>query len=296
MRPTRAAWLGCAAAAAVLLALPATACSGSKGSGAHDAGATEDAPAMDAAMDAADAAADDAPGPVEAGPTGFVFFTTTEDGTGGLGAVFDGTPVPAASCQVTTVYGACVVYTCPSALDAGPTAGAGTLTFAAPSLDGGVTIDADPSGLYALATPGALFSAGDLLTVTASGGTVPAFGPAAVAAPGAITLTNPVPDGGAIAVPTSSDFGFAWTGGSIDSAAVLTASGVAPDGSLVVVRCSYVGITDEGILPSPVLAAVRGLSQGTLGWGQANTATVDAGLWSVTLLAGAYGSTPATFE
>jgi hypothetical protein len=76
----------------------------------------------------------------------------------------------------------------------------------------------------------------------------------------------------------------------------LTASGVTGDGSVVLVRCSYVAITGEGILPSPVLTAVRGLSQGTLGWGQANLATFDAGAWSVTLLAEAYGATPATFQ
>jgi hypothetical protein len=199
-------------------------------------------------------------------------------------------------CRITTVYGACVVYTCPSDADAGPGPGAGTLTFGAPSLEGGVSVDAGATGLYALATPGPLFSPGDPLTVTASGGVVPAFGPQQVEAPGSLTLTSPTPDGGAIDVPTSNDLGFAWTGGSEESAAVLTATGVATDGSLVVARCTYVAITGEGILPSAVLGPLHGLAQGTLGWGQANLATFDAGPWSVTLLAEAYGSTPATFE
>jgi hypothetical protein len=238
----------------------------------------------------------DAPEPAEGGPAGFVFFSTSQAGAGTLGAVFDGTPVLASTCAVTTVYGACVVYTCGAGPDAGPSPGAGTLTFFAPSLDGGVTVDAGATGLYELALQGPLFTPGDTLTVAASGGAVPAFGPQGIPAPGVLTLTNPMPDGGAVAVPTSSDFSFAWTGGSEDSLAVLTASGVTSDGSVVVARCTYVAITGEGILPSAVLTPVRGLSQGTLGWGQANVATFDAGSWSMTLLAEASGTTPATFE
>ena len=256
----------------------------------------DDEALVEGAADVSDGGAMEAPPPVEAGPSGYVFFSNSAPGSGSVGAVFDGTPVASADCQVTTVYGACVVYTCPSDAGAGASPGAGTLSFAAPSLEGGVSVDAGAGGLYEQALPGPVFFPGDMLTVTATGDVVPAFGPQTVVAPGAITLTSPTLDGGALAVPTSSDLGFAWTGGSVDSLAVLTASGVAGDGSVVVARCSYVGITDEGILPSPVLMAVRGLSQGALGWGQANTATFDAGAWSITLLAGAYGSAPATFQ
>jgi hypothetical protein len=159
-----------------------------------------------------------------------------------------------------------------------------------------VTVEADDAGVYALATPGPLFSPGDALSVVASGGAVPAFGPQGVQGPGTLVLTAPTPEGGAVAVPTAEDLAFAWTGGSEDSTAVLTATGVASDGGVVVARCTYVAITGEGMLPSPVLIRLRGLSQGTLGWGQANVATFDAGAWSVTLLAGAYGTTPAMFE
>ena len=282
--------------AGMLLVGPATGCGSSKAAAPRDGDGPDDVALSESAADAAEATAGDAQAAMEAGPAGFVFFSTTPAGAGSVGAVFDGTPVPAAPCQVTTVYGACVVSTCPSGADAGAAPGAGTLTFAAPSLEGGVTVDAGAAGFYELGTPGPLFAPGDMLTVTASGGVVPAFGPLGVMAPGAITLTSPDPGGGAVVVPTSSDFGFAWTGGSAESAAVLTASGVTGDGSVVLVRCSYVAITGEGILPSPVLAAVRGLSQGTLGWGQASLATFDAGAWSVTLLAEAYGSIPATFQ
>jgi hypothetical protein len=282
--------------AAVLLLGPATACSSSKSAAPRDGGGPDDVSVAETAADAAEAVDASAGTEPESGPTGFVFFSTSQDGQGSVGAVFDDAPVPESHCRITTVYGACAVYTCPSDADAGPTPGAGTLTFAAPSLEGGVTVEANAAGLYALALPGPLFSPGDALTVTASGGTVPAFGPQGVPAPGAITLTDPTPDGGAIAVATSSDLGFAWTGGGEDSLAVLMASGVAGDDSLVVARCAYVAITQEGILPSAVLAPLRGLAQGTLGWGQTNVATFDAGAWSVTLLAESYGSTPATFE
>ena len=292
-RPSLVALVVVGGTAGILLVGPATGCSSSKAGAPRDGGGPDDVALVESA---AEAAAGDAQAAVEAGPAGFVFFSTSPAGAGSVGAVFDGTPVPAAPCQVTTMYGACVVYTWPSSSDAGAAPGAGTLTLAAPSLEGGVTVDAGTAGLYELGTPGPLFAPGDMLTVTASGGVVPAFGPQGVTAPGALTLTSPIPDGGAVAVPTSSDFGFAWTGGSEKSAAVLTASGVTGDGSVVLVRCSYVAITGEGILPSPVLTAVRGLSQGTLGWGQANLATFDAGAWSVTLLAEAYGATPATFQ
>jgi len=281
-------------AATVLLAGPA--CSGSKGAASQDGGEPHDVAVVESA---AEASFDGVGTEPEAGPAGFVFFSTSQEGMGSggtVGAVFDGVPVMQAPCRITTVYGACAVYTCASDADAGPGPGAGTLTFTAPSLEGGVTLDAGAGGLYALATPGPVFSPGDSLTVAASGGAVPAFGPESVQAPGAITLTDPATDGGAIDVPTANDLGFAWTGGSEDSVAVLTATGTTSDGALVVARCSYVAITGEGILPSAVLAPLHGLSQGTLGWGQTNVATFDAGAWSVTLLAEAYGSTPATFQ
>jgi len=283
------------AATTALLAGPA--CS-SKGTASQDGGGPDDVSVVEAAADTM-GTFDGVGTEPEAGPAGFVFFSTSQEGMGSggtVGAVFDGVPVMQAPCRITTVYGACAVYTCASDADAGPGPGAGTLTFTAPSLEGGVTLDAGAGGLYALATPGPVFSPGDSLTVAASGGAVPAFGPESVQAPGAITLTDPATDGGAIYVPTANDLGFAWTGGSEDSVAVLTATGTTSDGALVVARCSYVAITGEGILPSAVLAPLHGLSQGTLGWGQTNVATFDAGAWSVTLLAEAYGSTPATFQ
>jgi hypothetical protein len=282
--------------AALLLLGPATACNGSEAAAPRDGGGPGDGSIVESAADATDGSMADAPEPAEGGPAGFVFFSTSQVGGGTLGAVFDGTPVLESTCAVTTVYGACVVYTCEAGPDAGPSPGAGTLTFSAPSLDGGVTLDAGATGLYELALQGPLFAPGDTLTVAASGGAVPAFGPQGIPAPGVLTLTNPMPDGGAVAVTTSSDFSFAWMGGSEDSLAVLTASGVTSDGSVVVARCTYVAITGEGILPSAVLTPVRGLSQGTLGWGQTHVATFDAGSWSVTLLAEASGATPATFE
>jgi hypothetical protein len=287
-----------AAAVAALLVAAVAACNGSKGTpeGEPDGGEPDDGIVAAEAGEASDFY--DAGFEPESGPSGYVFFAMNADGPGSLGAVFDGTPVAASRCRLTTTYGACAVYTCPSAgdADAGPTANAGTLTFAAPSLEAGVAVAADATGLYATATPDALFAPGDSLSVTASGGTVPAFGPQAVTAPGSIALTSPVTDGGAVDVPTGSDLGFAWTGGSVDSVAILTASGETADGSLVVARCSYVAITDEGVIPTQVLTAVKGLAQGTLGWAQANTATFDAGAWSITLLAGSYGSAPATFQ
>ncbi|HEY3819563.1 MAG TPA: hypothetical protein VGL81_20480 [Polyangiaceae bacterium] len=304
MRPTTARRIAGGAAAVLLLAaamaaVAAMACSASsKGAAARDAGALDDvSPGVEAAAEAMENGDGNVYAEPEGGPAGYVFFSMDPGaGTSSLGAVFDDDPVPAAHCHVTSVYGACVVFTCAGGSDAGSTATAGTLTFDAPSLDGGVGVDADPSGLYEAPAQGALFGAGDPLTVTASGGQVPAFGPSSVAAPGLITLTSPLVEGGALTVSTSSDLSFAWTGGSVDSVAILSASGAATDGSLVVARCSYVAITDEGILPSAVLMPLHGLTEGAVGWGQANAATVDAGAWSVTLLAGAYGSTPATFE
>jgi hypothetical protein len=295
MNGTTAGALAAAAVAAALLAAAVAACNGSKGAASEpDGGEPDDGIVGEEAGEASDFY--DAGFEPESGPSGYVFFSTEPGGPGSLGAVFDGTPIGASRCRLATTYGACAVYTCPSAADAGATPTAGTLTFSAPSLDAGVTVDADSTGLYAASTPGALFAPGDALSVTASGGAVPAFGPLAVTAPGSIALTSPVTDGGAIDVPTGSDLAFAWTGGGIDSVATLTAAGEAADGSLVVARCSYVAITAEGVIPTQVLASLKGLSQGALDWGQANTATFDAGAWSITLLAGSYGSTPATFQ
>ena len=61
--------------------------------------------------------------------------------------------------------------------------------------------------------------AGGLLSVTASGGAVPAFGPLGGDGSGSIALATPVTDGGAIDVPTGDDLALAWTGGSIDGVA-----------------------------------------------------------------------------
>ncbi len=281
---------------AILLVAAAAACSSSSkgGSSLADAGEADDVAVVEAGGETGDYY--DAGYEPEAGPAGFVFFSMAEDGTGTVGAVFDGTPVAASRCRLTSTYGACAVFACPSPADAGATPAAGTLTFAAPSLDAGETVDADPTGFYEVTTPAPLFAPGDTLTVTASGGAVPAFGPTTVTAPGSIALASPALDGGALAVPTGSDLGLSWTGGSAGSLAILTASGQTADGSLVVARCSYVAITDEGTLPAQVLGSLKGLSQGTVGWGQANIATIDAGAWEIGVFAGAYASTPASFQ
>src|ERR1019366_2548445 len=95
--------------AGILLVGPATGCSGSKAGAPRDGGGPDDVALVESAADAAEADAGDAQAAVEGGPAGFVFFSTSPAGAGSVGAVFDGTPVPAAPCQVTTVYGACVV-------------------------------------------------------------------------------------------------------------------------------------------------------------------------------------------
>lgn len=230
------------------------------------------------------------------GPSGFVLVSTGEQGGGSLGAVFDGTPVLRSQCHVTMEYGACAVYACPAEPDAGPPPTAGTLTFSGGSLDAGVTVSASATGIYESDTASPPFAPGQTLVVTAAGGSVPAFGPESVSTPDLLGLTSPADDGGALTVATAQDFGFTWGGGGQDSLAILTASGVTADQGFVLARCSYVAITGEGILPSTVLGAVQGLSQGEIGWGQANEALFDAGAWSVTLLAGTYGSVPATFQ
>jgi hypothetical protein len=271
----------------------ATACGASRSGSSAEAPATEleAAPGLETGLDDGASGTDEA-----SGPSGFISVAATDLGGGSLGAVFDGTPVLRPGCRATQVYGSCVVYGCPADPDAGPSAGAGTLTFTGGALEAGVVLDAGATGVYESDTPGAPFSPGQTLAVTASGAGVPAFGPQAVSTPHPLNLTTLATDGGTLAVPTAQDFGFAWAGGGQESVAILTASGVAADGSFVLLQCTYDAIGGEGVLPSPLLAAVRGVSQGTLGWGQANATMFDAGPWSITLLAGAYGSTPATFE
>ena len=182
------------------------------------------------------------------------FFTDAHTGPPGLG--FDGCTVTAA--------GACAYYACPSLMEemgvrAGTLEVSGvwpTPTMVEPSCYSNFYPDEGFS-------PGA-FAEGQTLTVSASGATVPAFGPQSIVAPGLALLTTPAisPDAGATSISTSADLPIAWTGGQAGDTMLLEIAGLDSSASTYsYMSCSWDAAAGQGTIPAAVLKPFAGTNQ-----------------------------------
>jgi hypothetical protein len=189
---------------------------------------------------------------------------------------------------VTTTTGACTYHSCSGVTvgDGGTSVtfvSAGTLAISGPSLTPPVSITPDSINAYSYSstTPG--FSAGQTLSVTASGGSVPAFGPVSVIAPQLAQVVQPplATDGGTTNIPTTSDLMVAWTGGQAGAMMILEATANNSSNHTV---CRWNGSDGMGIVPAAALQPLSGQS-GYFFYGQYNETSSSAGPFAVTLTA-----------
>jgi hypothetical protein len=171
---------------------------------------------------------------------------------------------------------------------------AGTLTISGGNLGGGTAVTPDSTNAYNYTATGSMFSAGQTLSVSASGGTVPAFGPESVVAPSSIVITAPAASGGTYTIPTSADLSVVWTGGQAGSQVLFEGTSTSNPPSYF--TCTWDGATGRGTVPQAVLAGLAGQTMGYLFWGQFTTHTFAAGSYSVSEVALPFGATNASFE
>lgn len=238
----------------------------------------------------------------------FVEFSEVPVGGGTFTAAFYATSAqPQPGC--TTVVpdgGACAVTTCSGHApnDAGlvTLASAGALDVTGGAFgDAGVQVGPDVLGSYVYNTTGPMFAPGDMLSVSAAGGTVPAFASQSIAAPAAITVTAPLPgDAGLLVIPTSQSLAVTWTGGVTNNRVVFTLNALFSSGGSASTACSWNAVAGQGTIPASVLAPlVMGTAQSggsTAVWYQLAQTSFATGRWAVTMQAAIHGGSLATFQ
>ncbi|MBL8949549.1 MAG: hypothetical protein JNK82_02145 [Myxococcaceae bacterium] len=204
---------------------------------------------------------------------------------GALAQFFAGDAVEA-GCERTTM-GSCDVTRCGLSTAGVPWRfeSAGTVTIAGTAA-GALTLNFD--GGYYQSVQSRLWDAGETLTFSAQGATVPAFSGRTVTAPGAPAVTSLSCDGGSCGtVSRAADFPIVWSAQAAELVVILTAvrtGGTQPD---VVAACQF------STSPAQVPAAVMGLipAQATLNLVTAaqNRNTFTAGAWTITARAQVLG-------
>jgi hypothetical protein len=203
----------------------------------------------------------------------------------------------APSCTVTT-NGACELITCtPSSVITDVSAG--TLTLTGGTLGTvAVKTNAKDGYEYSYEASGALFAAGDKLTVAGSGTKkVAAFTAQTVVSPAAITLTAPTANAkGTFIIPTTADLTVTWTGGAKgDTVFVQGESETSTD--LTYFTCGWKATAHTGSVPAAILAPMAGLpSAGFYSGVQSAVVDFSAGTYATELTASVFGGSPATFK
>ena len=193
-------------------------------------------------------------------------------GSFAISAVFHDPP----PCTAQTV-GACTLYTCQRVATEGDDAG--TLDVAGGSIPAGETIADVGNGIYSYSSVGTMFTAGDALSVSGTGGMVPAFGPESVVAPRLVTLTSPVLSGsGTTAIPTSTDLELAWTGGQRGATMTLRSGNEQSQSSL---GCTWDASLGHGTVPRALLIPLAGEARAFLSYGQESSRTFRAGAYAI---------------
>jgi hypothetical protein len=182
-----------------------------------------------------------------------------------------------------TSTGPCTIYNCPFPNPL-PGDSAGTLTISGGSIPAGTTMLPIPaqSNSYGSSLSGSFVAGGDTVTVSATGATVPAFGPHSVTAPGSIDVTSPAVTGASpIVISTSSDLTVTWTGGQSGATVSLSAATetitVGP-----VIDCEWDAAAGQGVVPQSLLGQI-GTGQGSMSLVQRVTTTFSAGPYLVSL-------------
>jgi hypothetical protein len=258
--------------------------------------------------------ADTGGGPADGAPTGdaaafaFIEFSEVPVGGGTFTAAFFTTshePPPGCTSQIPD-GGACQVTTCPghAPTDAGlvTLASAGALDVTGGAFgEAGVQVGADNLGSYLYNTTGPMFAPGDMLSVSGAGGTVPAFPTQTLAAPGAITVTSPLPgDAGALVIPTTQNLVVTWTGGVPSAHVLFTLNAFFASGASASTACSWDAAAAQGTIPAsaraPQVAGKPQAGGSTAVWYQQAQTSFATGRWAVTMQADIHGGSLATFQ
>jgi hypothetical protein len=205
------------------------------------------------------------------------------------GASFS-TKADPASCVKTESRGACTTLLCAvSGVVDQPSAGTITIHVG----DRTVTLAPGADHTYPAwqDATSALFSAGETLSIEASGADVPAFS-GTVVAPQVPTIRAPVlpPDGAPLAVARSADLALTWdaaAGVSIE----LTLSGAASDGQRAVALCSFDGSSGAASVPASALGAVQA-GAGSLSIAARSAHEIDVGDYAIQLHADTQANGP----
>ncbi len=185
----------------------------------------------------------------------------------------------------TTASGACTYMSCSGPATTSPGVSAGTLTVSGGFIPAGTIVPFN-AGYYD-AINGSLFTAGQTLTVSAPGSTVPAFA-SSITAPAVISLMLPT----GFTISTSAALSVTWTGGQAGATVLL--AGLSDDGSDQF-ECMWDASLGQATVPQSILAGLAGQSTGTLTWGQYSTKNFTAGAYAITEEALQYGSGAANF-
>ena len=165
-------------------------------------------------------------------------------------------------------------------------AGRVTVTGSGGAFVGPVVMTPSPDGFYESGSS-SYFSVGQTLTVEASGGQVPAFGPHSVVFPPPPSLAVAA---GAM-IPTSADLPVSWTGGQVGATFQLMGA----TSGTGYFACSWDAAGGGGTVPLSILSRLpRGA--GSVFAGQYATTAFAAGDYGVNLEALAYGTERVTFE
>jgi hypothetical protein len=197
----------------------------------------------------------------------------------------------------TTVAGECEFVSCTAYPASTPGVPAGTLTIAGGTM-GTVKIRTDSiqDFVYSFSDAAAGFSAGDTLSVTGSGGRVPAFATQSIVAPALVTLTSPVADAkGEFEITSSSALKVTWTGG-VSGETVYVQGGPNALAGYEYFACGWDAAAGKGSVPASILAAVAN-GKGSFAWGnQGATETFSAGGYTVDYSVSVSGAGKAKFE
>jgi hypothetical protein len=173
--------------------------------------------------------------------------------------------------------GGCTLLTCQQAPSFGDDAG--TLTISGGSIPVATTVANQGNGAYSYSAIGPDFAAGTTLTVSGTGGMVPAFGSQSVTAPPFVTLTAPmVDDAGTSTVSTSADLVVTWSGG-VSGATMSLQLGA--DLTFSSITCMWDASLGQGTVPQALLGSMAGAGQGYVEYGQANVNTFTSGAYSI---------------
>lgn len=241
--------------------------------------------------------------------SGVVNFTQSPDGGGTFFASFGGRHGALPAGCVAVDAGACTTVSCPPPPDAGSGDASvdatvvaednpGVLEVSGGTFRSGFALAAERFGTYFYASPVHVYAPGDVLGVSGSGATLPAFPKRTVTAPPTIQLTEPTSDGGRIAVVTSVPLQVSWTGGAAGDATVLVATALFTSGAVASVTCTWDASLGTGTVPSTSLTplAAHNAVGGGMSWYQLAQTKFDVGPSAVTMSAYSPQGSLASFQ